>query len=62
VLFTRRSSALKLNRRQRVRALVRISRLTESTPATELSRPGSTAHRELVALISALGRAETGSR
>ncbi|MBN9562350.1 MAG: hypothetical protein J0H14_16735 [Alphaproteobacteria bacterium] len=62
VLFTRRSSALKLNRRQRIRALVRIGRLAETTPAAELWRPGSGANRELAALVSALGRTETASR
>ena len=62
ILFTRRSSALKLNRRQRIRALVRISRLAEAVPAAELRRSGSEANRELVALVSALGRAETAAR
>jgi hypothetical protein len=62
ILFTHRSSALKLNRRQRVRALVRVSRLAEAHPAAELWQPGSQAHRELVALVSALGRAETVAR
>ncbi len=62
VLFTRRSSALKLSRRQRVRALVRVSRLAEAHPAAELWRPESDAHRELVALVSALGRTETVAR
>jgi hypothetical protein len=62
ILFTHRSSALKLNRRQRIRALVRVSRLAETHPAAELWRPGSEAHRELVALVSALGRAETAVR
>jgi hypothetical protein len=62
ILFTRRSSALKLNRRQRIRALVRVGRLAEAHPAAELWRPGSEANRELVALVSALGRAETVAR
>jgi hypothetical protein len=62
VLFMHRSNKLKLNRRQRVRALVRLSRLAEAHPAAELWQPGADAHRELVALISALGRAETVTR
>jgi hypothetical protein len=62
VLFTRRSSTLKLSRRQRVRALVRVSRLAEAYPAAELWEPGTDAHRELVELVSALGRAETVAR
>lgn len=62
ILFTRRSSALKLSRRQRVRALVRISRLAETHSLAELGQAGTDAHRELVALVSALGRAETVAR
>jgi hypothetical protein len=62
VLFLHRSSTLKLSRRQRVRALVRVSRLAEAHPAAELWEPGTDAHRELVELVSALGRAETVAR
>lgn len=62
ILFTRRSTALKLTRRQRLRALARLSRLAEAHPASELRDRGNAAHRELVALVSALARAETVAR
>lgn len=58
VLFLRRSTALKLHRRLRVRALVRLSRLIEAHPMTELRDPATAANRELVALVAALARAE----
>jgi hypothetical protein len=54
ILFTRRSSELKLLRRQRVRALVKLSRLTEAYTLDELRDRNSPAHLEMVGLISEL--------
>jgi hypothetical protein len=54
VFFTRRSSELKLTRRQRVRRLVELNRLTETSGAAQLSDPSTPAHAEMVALIKSL--------
>ena len=56
MLFTRRSSELKLTRRQRIRTLVAVSRLTERHSRDELRDPHSDAHRQFIALIAALTR------
>jgi hypothetical protein len=52
ILFTRRSSDLKLERRQRVRALVKLSRLTEAHTLDELRDRNSAAHMEMIDLIT----------
>jgi hypothetical protein len=54
ILFKRRSSELKLSRRQRIRTLVRLSRLTETHTLDELRDPNTAAHIELIGLISGL--------
>src|ERR1700693_6401935 len=54
ILCTRRSSDLKLNRRQRIRALVKLSRLTETHTLDELRDGNSAAHAEMIGLISGL--------
>ena len=54
VLFRRRTTELKLTRRQRIRTLVRLSRLTEAHRIEELRDPRSRVHVELVDLIQAL--------
>src|SRR5580700_11897001 len=54
ILLTRRSSELKLRRRQRVRALVKLSRLTETHSLDELRDRNSAAHAEMIGLISGL--------
>jgi hypothetical protein len=54
ILFTRRSSELKLRRRQRVRALVRLSKLTENHSLDELSDRNTPAHLEMIDLITKL--------
>jgi hypothetical protein len=54
IFFTRRSSELKLTRRQRVRTLVELNRLTEAHGVGQLSNPNSGAHAEMVGLIKAL--------
>jgi hypothetical protein len=61
VLFTRRSSELKLRRRQRVRALVKLSRLTETYTLDELRDRNSPAHLEMIGLITKLASRKTPS-
>jgi hypothetical protein len=47
ILFTRRASELQLTRRQRIRELDQLNRLTEAYSAAELADPNTTAHRRL---------------
>jgi hypothetical protein len=54
IFFTRRSSELKLTRRQRIRTLVKLSRLTEAHAVDELRDQNSAAHTELIGLIGGL--------
>ncbi len=54
IFFTRRSSQLKLTRRQRVRKLVELDRLTAAHGVAQISDPNSAAHAEMVGLIKAL--------
>ena len=61
ILFTRRSSELKLRRRQRVRALVKLSRLTETHSLDELRDRNTPAHQEMIDLITKLS-ARKGDR
>ena len=56
ILFTRRSSALKLTRRQRIRTLVAASRLMDAHSLDELRDPAQGAHHRLVALIADMAR------
>ena len=62
ILFTRRSSELKLQRRQRVRALVKLSRLTETHTLNELRDRNSAAHMEMIDLITKLASRKTPSK
>jgi len=52
ILFSRRSSELKLNRRQRVRTLVKLSRLTETHTLDELRDRNTAAHLEMIDMIT----------
>jgi len=54
ILFTRRSSELKLSRRQRVRALVKLGRLTEKHTLDEFHDRNTAAHNEMIDLITKL--------
>jgi hypothetical protein len=54
ILFSRRSSELKLSRRQRVRTLVKLSRLTESHSVDELGDRAAPVHQEMIDLITRL--------
>ena len=62
ILFTRRSSELKLRRRQRVRALVKLSRLTEAHSLDELRDRNTAAHMEMIDLITKLAMRKAPSR
>lgn len=56
LIFTYRPSDLQLNRRQRARELMRLSRLADDHEIEEFRDTGSAAHRELVELIQRLAR------
>src|SRR5215468_3945039 len=56
LLFTRRPSELQLNRRQRLRELLRLSRLADAHSRDELRDPTSPAHGELVDILGRLAR------
>jgi hypothetical protein len=56
LLFTNRPSELRLNRRQRMRELLRLSRLTDEHSADEFQNPTSAAHRELIDIVRRLAR------
>ena len=61
-LFTRRSSELKLSRRQRVRALVKLGRLTEKHTLDELHDRDTPAHNEMIDLITKLATRKQPTR
>ena len=50
LLFASRPSELQLNRRQRARELLRLSRLTDEHAVDQFRDPGSAAHQKLVAI------------
>ena len=56
LLFTNRPSDLQLNRRQRMRELLRLSRLADAHSADEFRDPTSDAHREVVGILQRLAR------
>src|SRR5262245_43419622 len=56
IFFTRSSSQLKLTRRQRIRLLVRLSRLTETNSLETLRDRTSSPHAEMVGILENLGR------
>jgi hypothetical protein len=56
ILFTRRASELQMNRRQRIRELVRISRLADSNTIEAFRDPATPAHRELVEIVERIAR------
>jgi hypothetical protein len=56
LFFTSRPSALQLNRRQRARELLRLSRLADAHSVGEFRDPASGAHRELVEIVGRLAR------
>jgi hypothetical protein len=54
LFFRWRSSEAKLTRRQRIRLLTRLNRLTEANPIEAFSERGSPAHAELVEILHQL--------
>jgi hypothetical protein len=56
LFFTSRPSELQLNRRQRMRELLRLSRLADAHSALDFRNPASDAHNELVAIVQRLAR------
>jgi hypothetical protein len=56
LFFTSRPSELQLNRRQRMRELLRLSRLADAHSADEFRDPSSDAHHELVEIVQRLSR------
>jgi hypothetical protein len=61
ILFRHRSSDLKQTRRQRIRTLARLGRLTQAQSTAILHDPATPAHRELVGLIEQLAQ-DVGAR
>lgn len=59
ILFTWRSTELKLTRRQRIRTLTKLSRLTEAHTRDELRDPATRAHAEMLTLLHELAKRET---
>ena len=56
VFFTSRPSELQLNRRQRMRELLRLSRLADAHSADEFRNPTSAPHQELIEILQRLAR------
>jgi len=61
IFFTRRSSDLKLTRRQRIRSLVKLGHLTGAHTLDELQDRNTAAHQELVRLIGLITRQNPSS-
>ncbi len=61
LFFTSRPSELQLNRRQRARELLRLSRLADAHSVGEFRDPASGAHRELVEIVGRLARPSEAS-
>jgi hypothetical protein len=62
IVFSRRSSELKLSRRQRVRTLVKLSRLTENHSLDELGDGKAPVHQEMIELITKLAARKRAER
>jgi hypothetical protein len=56
LFFTHRPSELQLTRRQRIRELVRLSRLADAHSEQDFRDPNSTAHRQLIEIVRRLAR------
>jgi hypothetical protein len=54
LFFTTRPSELQLNRRQRIRELLRLSRLMDEHPIAEFRNPTSSAHGQMVDILQRL--------
>jgi hypothetical protein len=62
LFFTSRPSDLQLNRRQRMRELLRLSRLADAHSADQFLDQTSDAHRELVEILQRLARESLSRR
>src|SRR6516225_5645462 len=56
LFFTSRPSELQLNRRQRIRELLQLSRLMDAHPVGEFQNATSAPHREMVEILQRLAR------
>jgi hypothetical protein len=56
ILFTWRSTELKQTRRQRIRALTKLSRLADTHTTNELADPATAAHTQMIDLIRSLAK------
>jgi hypothetical protein len=56
VLFTHRPSELQLNRRQRIRELVRLSKLADAHSIEEFRDPANAVHGQLIDIVRRLAR------
>jgi len=56
LLFTRRPADLQINRGQRMRELLRLSRLADAHSRQELCDPADPAHREMIEIVQRLAR------
>jgi hypothetical protein len=56
LFFTSRPTELQLNRRQRVRELLRLSKLTDAHSVDEFRHPTSRAHGQLIDILQRLAR------
>jgi hypothetical protein len=56
LFFTSRPSELQLNRRQRMRELLRLSRLMDTHSISEFRDPATIAHQELINVLEPLAR------
>jgi hypothetical protein len=56
LLFTNRPSDLQLNRRQRMRELLRLSRLADAHSRVEFRDPANPAHRDAIEIVQRLAR------
>jgi hypothetical protein len=61
LFFTRRPSGLQLNRRQRFRELLQLSRLTDAHSVDEFRDPTNPAHRQLIDILQGLARLSPNS-
>jgi hypothetical protein len=56
LFFTARPTELQLNRRQRIRELLRLSRLMDAHSVAEFRDPTSAPHREMIDIVEGLAR------
>jgi hypothetical protein len=61
LFFTSRPSELQLDRRQRIRELLHMSRLADEHSMEDLRDPGSAAHRQVIEILQRLARQREGS-